>query len=320
MRSFHEKQHMGRQGENPQHQSVSSHSTLEGAVGGDEPKYPKPQRTNKKTRQTNVGNTTQSQVPHQVQKEQEAPQPDSYFQGMHNTTMYMNLPNSIQNKTCGRCGLVGHIKKQCREDVYCKFCRNPSHSIKACRTYANFLRMDPMTSSCKNTPEKCTTEDIDREITGRVQQEMKRILTDLETNQQVNEGRKMNQGFASKQQIKQNRINHQQIPVHTNGVHNLIGDYQRPPEVLDNTLNVQNGKNMGQQPVEAYPILNQQWEDPPHMQAPMAPINMNMQSNADQKVKTPYPDILTNSTTATNLTSQNKLYECKSGAAGQHGE
>ena len=173
LRSFHEKQRMGRQGENPQHPSVSSHSTLEGAVGVDEPNYPKPQRTNKRTRQTNVGNPTQNQVPYQARKEQEAPQPDSYFQGVHNATMYMNLPNSIQNKTCGRCGLVGHIKKQGREDVYCKFCRNPSHSIKACRMYANFLRMDPMTSSRKNTPEKRTTEDIDHEITRRVQQEMK---------------------------------------------------------------------------------------------------------------------------------------------------
>ena len=177
LRSFHEKQCMGRQGENPQHLLVSSHSTLEGAVGGDDPNYPRPQRVNKKNRQTNVGNPTQSQVSYQVRKEQEAPQPDSYFQRMHNATMYMNLPNSIQNKTCGRCGLIGHIKKH-----YCKFCRNPSHSIKACRTYANFLRMDPMTSSCKNTPEKRTAEDIDREITRRVQQEMKRILTDLETN------------------------------------------------------------------------------------------------------------------------------------------
>ena len=173
LRSFHEKQRMGRQGENPQHPLVSSHLTLAGAVGGDDPNYPKPQRTNKKTRQTNVENLTQSQVPYQVRKEQEAPQSDSYFQGMHNATMYMNLLNSMQNKTCGRCGLIGHIKKQCREDVYCKFCRNPSHSIKACRTYANFLRMDPMTSSRKNTPEKCTTEDIDHEITRRVQQEMK---------------------------------------------------------------------------------------------------------------------------------------------------
>ena len=55
-----------------------------------------------------------------------------------------------------------------------------------------------------DTPEKRTTEDIDREVMRRVQQEMKRILTDLETNRQVDEGQKMNQGFASKQQIKQN--------------------------------------------------------------------------------------------------------------------
>ena len=70
--------------------------------------------------------------------------------------------------------------------------------------YANFLRMDPMTSSHKNMSEKRTTEDIDHEIMRRVQQEMKRILTDLEMNRQVDEGWKMNQGFASKQQIKQN--------------------------------------------------------------------------------------------------------------------
>ena len=129
---------------------------------------------------------------------------------------------------------------------------------------------------------------------------MKRILTDLETNRQVDEGWKMNQGFASKQQIKQNRSNHQQVPANKNGIHNLIGDYQRPPEVLENTGNVQNRKNMGQQPVEVYPILNQQWEDPSHMQAPMAPMNMNTQSNADQKVRNTYQDVLTNSTTATN--------------------
>ena len=284
LRSFHEKQCIGRQGENSQHPLVLSHSTLEGAVGADQPNYPRPQRANRKNQQTNVGNPTQSQVPYQVRKEQEAPQPDSYFQGMHNATMYMNLPNSIQNKTCGRC----------------KFCRNPSHSIKACRTYANFLRMDPMTSSRKNTPEKRMTEDIDREITRRVQQEMKQILTDLETNRQVNEGQKINQGLASKQQIKQNQSNHQQVPANMNGIHNLIGDYQCPPEVPENTGNIQNRKTMGLQPLEAYPILNQQWEDPPHMQAPMAPMNMNTQSNAGQKVRNTYPDVLTNSTTAMN--------------------
>ena len=72
LRSFHEKQRMGRQGGNQQCLSVSSHSTLEGAVGGAEPNYPKPQRMNKKTRQPNEGSPTQNQVPHQVRKEQES--------------------------------------------------------------------------------------------------------------------------------------------------------------------------------------------------------------------------------------------------------
>ena len=99
--------------------------------------------------------------------------------------------------------------------------------------------MDPVTSSRKNTPEKRTSEDIDREIAMRVQQEMKRILTDLETNRQVNQS------------------SHQQIATRASRVQNLIGDYQRPPEVLENVGNVQNRLNMGQQPQETYSILNQ---------------------------------------------------------------
>ena len=263
---------------------MSSQSTLGGAVGEAKQNYPKTQRTNTKIREPNVVNTYQNQLPHQVWKEQEVSHPDSYLQGRHNTTMYMNLPNSIQNKTCGRCGLVGHIKKQCKEEVYCKFCRNSSHSIRACRTYANFLQVDPVTSSRKNTPEKRTTEDIDREIAIRVQQEMKRILTDLETNRQVNQS------------------SHQQISTRVSRVQNLIGDYQRPPEVLENAGNVQNRVNMGQQPQETYSILNQRWEDSPHMQAPMAPMNMNDESNAYQKMEPPYPVVNApvNSTTVTN--------------------
>ena len=253
-----------------------------GAVGEAKQNYPMTQRANTKIREPNIVNTYQNQLPHQVWKEHEVSHPDSYLQGRHNTTTYMNLPNSIQNKMCGRCGLVGHIKKQCREEVYCKFCRNSSHSIRACRTYANFLRVDPVTSSHKNTPEKRTSEDIDREIAIRVQQEMKRILTDLETNRQVNQS------------------SHRQILTRASRVQNLIGDYQRPPEVLENAGNIQNRVNMGQQPQETYSILNQRWEDPPHMQAPMAP--MNAENNEYQKIEPTYPvvNVPVNSTTVTN--------------------
>ena len=73
---------------------------------------------------------------------------------------------------------MGHIKKFCREDVYCKYCRMPTHSTTACRTY-------PSTSSRKNTPEKRTPEEIDHEVNRRVQEGMLRILTELSTNRQV---------------------------------------------------------------------------------------------------------------------------------------
>ena len=146
---------------------------------------------------------------------------------------------------------------------------------------------------------------------------MKQILTDLEMNRQVDEGWKMNQGFTSKQQIKQNQSNHQQVPAKTNGIHNLIGDYQRPPEVPENTGNVQNGNNMGQQPVEAYPILNQKWEDPPHMQAPMVPTSVQQNSPEGED---PMSGRSNEFDYGDESTSQNKLYGCKSGAAGQHGE
>ena len=130
----------------------------------------------------------------------------------------------------------------------------------------------------------------------------------------------MNQGFASKQQIKQNRSNHQQVPAHTNGVHNLIGDYQRPPEVPENTGNVQNGKNMGQQPVEAYPILNQQWEDPPHMQATNGAHIYEHTKQCRPEGEGPISGRSNEFDYGDESTSRNKLYGCKSGAAGQHGE
>ena len=99
-----------------------------------------------------------------------------------------------------------------------------------------------------------------------------------------------------------NQSSHQQISTRASRVQNLIGDYQRPLEVLENAGNVQNRVNMGQQPQETYSIMNQRWEDPPHMQVPMAPMNMNDESNAYQKMEPPYPIVNApvNSTTVTN--------------------
>ena len=142
LRSFHEKQRIEHQEGNPARMSVSSHSMLEGAVGGVETQYLKPQRQTKK-------HQPQGKPPQVMLKQQanNQPQQSSYFQGPHNTTTYMDLPSSMQSKICGRCGLMGHIKRFCKEEVYCKYCKIYTHSTTACRTY-------PVTSSRKNTPEK----------------------------------------------------------------------------------------------------------------------------------------------------------------------
>ena len=133
---------MEQQSENIRHPLVTSHSTVKGAVGGIVVNIPKPQRMTKKHQVQG-----QPQTVIQGQRKNNGLQQDNYFQRPHNTTMYMNLPNSMQSKVCGRCGLMGHIKQFCKEEVYCKYCRIYTHSTTACRTY-------PVMSSRKNTPEK----------------------------------------------------------------------------------------------------------------------------------------------------------------------
>ena len=172
LRSFHEKQRGERQQNDTHHTSVSLHSTFEGAVGGVGVDHPKPQRMTKKHQQHDQPQgTVQSQ-------ERNHPRQDNHLQGLHNTTTYMTLPNPMQNKICGRCGLMGHIKRMCKEEVYCRYCKAYTHATAACRTY-------PVTSSRKYTPEKRTVEDIEREVSRRVQEEMKRILNDLSTSRRV---------------------------------------------------------------------------------------------------------------------------------------
>ena len=141
LRSFHEKQRGERQQNNTHHTLVSLHSKFEGAVGGVGVDQPKPQRTTRKHQQHD-----QPQGKMQSQ-EINWPRQDNYLQEPHNATTYMNLPNSMQNKICGRCGSLGHIKRMCKEEVYCRYCKVYTHSTTACRTY-------PVTSSRRNTPEK----------------------------------------------------------------------------------------------------------------------------------------------------------------------
>ena len=155
---------------------------------------------------------------------------------------------------------MGHIKRMCQEEVYCRYCRVYTHAAAACRTY-------PVTSSRKNTPEKRTVEDIEREVSRRVQEEMRRILNDFSTSKRV---------ASTQQQPQTNQSSERKdITNQTRGhVQNLIGDFQRPPEAFERTTGISSrAKEMDDQ------ILNQQWDEPPHMQPPMVPTAVPTQQS-----------------------------------------
>ena len=284
LRSFHEKQRVERQGGDQPRTSISSQSTVEGATGGVGMQCPKPQRLTKK-HQTQ-GNH-QQMVPNHQRINQS--QQNNYYPDPHNNTAYMELPSSIQGKICGKCGLMGHIKRFCKEDVYCKYCRVYTHSTTACRTY-------PATSSRKNTPEKRTSEDIDQEVNRRVQQEMLRIITDLSTNRQVAAGShgipQPNQQPTQKGEPNSalsNNTPYQHIPEQRQGVQNVIGESRRPPEVIEQERMVNNNPGQPEEYHDQEPILNQQWGEQTHLQPPMRPTevpNPQAVNNANQATST----------------------------------
>ena len=274
LRSFHEKQREERQGEDQPRTSVTSHSTLEGAVGGTVTQHPKPQRQTQKNQ--SQGNSQQKTAKQQGNNQ---PSQSNFYQGTHNTTTYMELPSSIQSKICGRCGLMGHIRRFCKEEVYCKHCRMPTHSTTACRTY-------PSTSSRKNTPEKRTPEEIDHEVNRRVQEGMLRILTELSTNRQVvdNQGAfHFQQGVSN--QPEDSNTPYQHIPEQRHGPQNQIDDLQRPPEVFEQQRVEPSTVGQGEEGHNQNPILDQQWGEQLHQQPPLRPtslVNTQVRNDVNQ--------------------------------------
>ena len=247
--------------------------------------YPKPQRQTKKHQPQ--GKSRQMMTNHQGNDQS---QQNNYYQGPHNITTYMDLPSSMQSKICGRCGLMGHIKRFCKEEVYCKYCKIYTHYTTACRTY-------PAMSSRKNTPEKRTPEDIDQEVNRRVQEEMLHILTDLSTNRQVanNQGtpypkKGSTQIGVSNQPVNENTP-YQHIPERRQEVQNLIGEFQRPPEVTEQEPSASNNPGQTEENRNQDPILNQQWDEPLHLQPPMRPTSIPTSQTTNSVANTLNPNI-----------------------------
>ena len=68
---------------------------------------------------------------------------------------YLQLPTrktQTDNRSCTKCGETGHWKHYCWASTWCKFCMSETHATQVCRSYANFVRDNPIASSRRTTP------------------------------------------------------------------------------------------------------------------------------------------------------------------------
>ena len=57
-----------------------------------------------------------------------------------------------ENRFCTRCGEMGHGRRYCQVNTWCKFCIMDTHATQACRKYEKFVKDNPIASSRRNTP------------------------------------------------------------------------------------------------------------------------------------------------------------------------
>ena len=67
---------------------------------------------------------------------------------------YLQLPvkKKQENRFCTRCGEMGHRRRYCQVNTWCKFCIMDTHATQACRKYEKFVQDNPIASSRRNTP------------------------------------------------------------------------------------------------------------------------------------------------------------------------
>ena len=67
---------------------------------------------------------------------------------------YLQLPvkKKQENRFCTRCGEMGHGRRYCQVNTWCKFCITDTHATQACHKYEKFVKENPIASSRRNTP------------------------------------------------------------------------------------------------------------------------------------------------------------------------
>ena len=115
-------------------------------------------------------NQSQPEVSHIPHIEEEAQREVHLTQGerdQEQDTSYMQVPRTLEHpkgkpRLCWRCGEAGHSKRVCKAYVYCEICQNYSHATQACFRYENFVRNNPIASSCVTSP----VNNYERNIQG----------------------------------------------------------------------------------------------------------------------------------------------------------
>ena len=67
---------------------------------------------------------------------------------------YLQLPvkKKEENHFCTRCGEMGHGRRYCQVNTWCKFCTTDTHAMQASHKYEKFVKDNPIASSRRNTP------------------------------------------------------------------------------------------------------------------------------------------------------------------------
>ena len=126
---------------------------VQGATGMQE--QPKRQRSPRK-KKNSEWTLNQRQFDHSKTQEISHILPDeqlNVFNGEESVS-YLQLPvkKKEENRFCTRCGEMGHGRRYCQVNTWCKFCITDTHATQACRKYEKFVKDNPIASSRRNTP------------------------------------------------------------------------------------------------------------------------------------------------------------------------
>ena len=68
--------------------------------------------------------------------------------------LYLQLPvkKKEESRFCTGCGEMGHGRRYCQANTWCKFCITDTHAMQACCKYEKIVKDNPIASSRRNTP------------------------------------------------------------------------------------------------------------------------------------------------------------------------